>query len=141
MANEATVTSILSVFNTTTKIQFTSAPGSFKADVTASFGPAPGAMTATVAGADVDLSMFTQPSLCRIMNLDTANYVTIGIWDGTTLFPLHELLAGESYVFRIPRAYDEERGTGTGTITSDINTIRAKADTAACAIVFEAFEV
>lgn len=139
MANEATVRSSLQILEG--KVDYRSQPTVFLADVAAGTkGPTPGALTATVAGIDVDLSELTVPGLCRIMNLDGTNFVEVGIWDGTTFFPMLDMLAGESYVIRLSQCLGEEFGTGTGSTGPPINTLRIKADTASCDVLVEAFE-
>lgn len=140
MANEATVTSNLRIV--AGNINYQSQPTSFRATVTGRKGPTPGAIAVSTAGTDVDLSELTTPGLCRIQNLDTTNYVQVGIWEPDTskYYPIMELLAGESYVFRLSRDVGEQyAGTGTGTDTPN-NTLRLKAFGAACNVVVEAFE-
>lgn len=121
-------------------ISYQSKPTQFTASIATGKGPAPGAFAVSTAGTDVDLSELTQPGLYRIQNLDATNFVTLGIWDGVSFFPIHEILAGETYVGRFSRNLGEEEGsTGTGTIDSG-NTLRIKADTAECNVVLEAFD-
>ena len=141
MANEATVSCSLSVRKG--NIQYQSNPRTFSATVTGTKGPSPGAITAPTAGVAVDLSELVQPSLCRIQNLDDTNFVEVGIRDteADLFFPLMELLPGESYVIRLTRNIGEEyTGFGTGT-SAATNTLWIKADTAACVVLVEAFEV
>lgn len=118
-------------------------PTSFLFDVAGSKGPTPGAITAAVAGTDVDLTELTTPAFCRISNLDTSNFVEYGIWDpeGSTFYPLGEVGPGEFYVIKLSRNLQEEYGTGTGTTGASTNRLRIKADTAACNVVVDAFEV
>jgi hypothetical protein len=138
MADEAIVTSQL-VINKG-HIVYQSQPGSFTADVSGTNGPTPGAVTATVAGTVVSLAQLANPGLCRVMNIDATNFVTVGVDDGLRFFPLMELLPGESYVFRLSRYLNEEfTDTGTGT-NADANFLMVKANTAACVVVVEAFE-
>ncbi|MDB4786219.1 hypothetical protein OAG36_00645 [bacterium] len=140
MADEAQIRTSLQIVNTTTKLEYRSAPTAFTGDVTASKGPVPGAFSATLDGVDADFSELTTPAYCRMMNLDATNFVTYGIWDDVTFYPLGEILPGESYVIRISRDLTEEFGTGTGTTGTAINTLRFKADTAAVNVLVEAFE-
>jgi hypothetical protein len=138
VADEAVVTSQL-VINKG-HIVYQSQPGSFTADVSGTNGPTPGAVTATVAGTVVSLAQLANPGLCRVMNIDATNFVTVGVDDGARFFPLMELLPGESYVFRLSRYLNEEfTDTGTGT-NADANFLMVKANTAACVVVVEAFE-
>jgi hypothetical protein len=146
MSNEATIRSSLIILKDdgsgTTLLQYAGQPTAFQADVTGTFGPTPGAFAASTAGTDVDLTELTTPGLCRIMNQDDTNYVTVGMWDpeGSTFYPMMELLPGETYVFRLSRSIEEEYSTGTGTTGANTNRLRIKADTAACNVLVEAFE-
>lgn len=138
MADEAQIRSSLQIL--IDEVDYISRPTVFTADVSAGVGPTPGRVVATLAGADIDISLLTIPGLCRIQNLDSTNYVTLGIWDGVSFFPMDEWLPGETYVKRLSRVLGEEQGTGTGTITADVNTLRLKADTAPCECIVEIFE-
>lgn len=137
MANEATINIGLQIRNL--PLDYRSHPTDFRADVTGKKGPGPGAFQVTTEGVDVDLSEFTTPGLCRVMNLDDTNFVEYGIFDGLEFIPLGEILAEEFYILRLSRNLTNSFGTGTGTIDSG-NTFRIKADTAACNVVVEAFE-
>jgi len=138
MANEATIRASLTIVNG--NLNYRSFPSEFKADVAGTLGPTPGAFSATLAGVDVDFSELTTPGLCRIANLDSTNFVEVGIWDGVSFYPFMDILAGEWWVYRIAASLTDEFGTGTGTTGPAINTLRIKADTAACNVVVEAFE-
>lgn len=146
MANEAQVRGSLQILKKSgaiTLIDYSSKPTVFKATVTGTKGPAPGAFTVTVLGTDVDFSELTTPGLCVFKNLDPTNFVTYGIWDpeNSKFFPLGELLPGEVYVLRLSRDLQEEFQTGTGTTGADTNRLRFKADTASLDVSVEAFEV
>lgn len=136
MSNEAQISSSLRILKG--NLQYQSIPTSFRADVTGTKGPTPGSIAVSTAGTDVDLSELSTPGLCRLRNLDSANYVTWGIYDGAYFFPLGEILAGESYVIRLSRVLGSESpgtaGTGAG------NRLRVMADTADCVVAVEAFE-
>lgn len=141
MASEATIRSSLQIV--AGNIEYQSRPAAFVATVTGRKGPVPGAIQATTDGISVDFSQLDTPALCRIQNLDLTNYVTVGIWEPDTskFYPLMELLPGESYVFRLSRDIGEQyAGTGTGTDTPN-NAVRIKANTSACNVLVEAFEV
>ena len=145
MSNEARVQSSLTIRKTSgtvTQLDYRSAPTTFTVDVTGTKGPVPGAISATVAGTDVDFGELTQPTLCVLHNQDATNFVEYGIWDpeGSTFYPLGELGPGESYVLKLSRNIQEQYQTGTGTTGDDTNRLRFKADTAACNISVEAFE-
>ena len=140
MANEATINSGLSINNS--PLSYTAKPGSFRATVTGVKGPVPGAFEVSTEGTDVDLSELTTPAFCRIMNLDSTNFVEYGIWDPdiSKFYPLGEIQAGETYILRLSRNLFAEYGTGTGTSGPDTNTFRFKADSAALDVIVEAFE-
>ncbi len=125
------------------ELEYQSKPTDFKATVTGSKGPVPGAMSISTAGTDIDFSELVQPALCRFMNLDSTNFVEWGVWDpeNTKFFPVGEILAGETYVIRLSRNIQEEFDTGTGTTGANTNRLRFKADTAAVDALVEAFEV
>lgn len=138
MTNEASIQSNLRL--SVGSLNYQSRPTQFYADVSAAKGPTPGNVLCALTGTNVDLSELTTPGLCRIMNLDSTNYVEVGIYDGASFYPLMELLPGESFVFRLARNLNEEYGTGTGTTGEGINTLQIKARTAACQVLVEAFE-
>jgi hypothetical protein len=140
MADEATLRISLSIRKG--NLTYQSQPTAFNADVTGTNGPAPGAFNVSTDGTNVDLSELTTPGLCRLMNLDDTNYVEWGVWDPDTsrFYPLGEILPGESYVIRLSRHLTSEYAA-TGTSVPDTNnTLRLKANTAACKCVVEAFE-
>ena len=140
MANEANVRSSLRI-----KLgdrEYRSGSQGFSANVSAFFGPVPGAIIATTDGVDIDLSTLTNPGLCIVKNLDTANACKIGRWDNTNsvFYPMLYLLAGEQYVIRLdPDIEDEYSGTATST-TAEVSTLRAKGVNASVNISVEAFE-
>lgn len=138
MANEARINSSLQI--KTGNLDYQSRPTAFQATVTGAKGPTPGAIAVSTAGTDVDLSELSTPGLCFITNIDSTNYVTYGIWDGATFYPLGELLPGECYVLRLSRSLTQEYGTGTGTTGTNINRLRLKANGATANIRVEAFE-
>lgn len=147
MADEATIRSSLQIRKDDGSglvlLDYRSQPTTFEADVSGTLGPTPGAFAASTAGTDVDLTELTTPGFCRLTNQDATNFVTFGIWDpeGNTFFPLGEILPGESYVLRLARDIQAEYGTGAGTIGANTNRLRIKANTAACNVNVEAFEV
>ena len=139
MADEASLRASLQIIKD--DLTYQSRPSSFNADVSVGVGSTPGRVLATVAGVDVDLSLIIVPGgFCRVQNVDTTNFVEMGVWDGVSFFPLMDLLAGESYIIRLAASLGDEFGTGTGTIAADVNTVRLKADTASCECLFEAFD-
>ncbi len=103
-------------------------------------GPVPGALTVPITGLRVNFGELTTPGLCRILNTDATNFVTVGIYDTSKFYPLMELGPGESYVIRLSRYLNQEFvGTGTGT-NADVNQFMLFADTAYCIVVVEAFQ-
>lgn len=114
----------------------------FTSDLNANKGPCPGMVTIPVGGISITFPYLTTPGQVVICNLDTANFVEYGIKDPGSgkFYPLGEVLAGESYVFRFSRNLLENyTNTGTGT-TGDVNYLWLKADTAPCDVIIDAFE-
>lgn len=135
MANEADIRMSLTIESSTLK--YRSHPTNFRANVTGRKGPTPGAIRALPgpAGTEVDLSELTTPGFVVIYNLSDTYYVEWGVYNGTTFFPVGEVLPGEIYVFRFSRRLNQGYvGTGTGT---DSFRVRGQA---ACDVVVEAFE-
>lgn len=131
----------LSLQITKDNLQYRSHPTAFNADVTGAKGPTPGAMAATTAGTDVDLSELTSYGWCRIYNLDSTNFVTVGIRDGGEFYPLADVYPGEFTVIQLSQFLGDSFDTGTGTATVDTgNALCIKANTASCDVVVEAFE-
>lgn len=140
MANEATIASSLRLVRD--KLSYQSQPQAFNADVSASRGPSPGLVLIPTTGRDIYFTELTTPGLCRLMNLDTSNYVEVGVKDpqSNLFYPLLELLPGESYVIRFSRNLQEQyTGSGTGT-TGPENYLRLKANGATVACLIDAFE-
>lgn len=143
MADEATVRATLQIRKISgevTVIDYNSQPAGFIADVDGSKGPSPGAVTVSTSGTNIDLTELTTPGLCRIMNQDPTNYVTVGVKDTSSgiFYPLMELLPGESYVFRFSRDVGEEYYSTTGTDSG--NSVHCKANTASVVVLIECFE-
>lgn len=134
MANEATIQSSLMISKS--NLKYRSFPTNFRANVTGSKGPVPGAVLVSVIGTDIDFSELTTPGLVVIRNLSTQYFIEWGVYNGSTFFPVGEVLPGESYVFRFSRYLNQGYvGTGTGN-----DTFRIRASTAPCDVVVEAFE-
>lgn len=136
MANEARINSNLQII--VGELDYQSRPAAFLADVSVAKGPTPGAVSCATTGTNISFAQLARPALCRIMNLDSTNFVTVGVYDGVSFFPILELLPGESYVMRLSRYLNEE-WVGTGT-NSDANQVRIQANAAACMVLVEAFE-
>ena len=139
MANEATVTCGMRIDKG--NLHYQSALQSFQPTVTGSNGPTPGAFQAAIgAGTIVDFSHLTAyGGLYQIINLDPTNFITVGIWNGSSFFPLQELLPGEAYNGRISRHFGIEYGSGTGTVTGTYS-LKVVADTSACQVAVLAFD-
>ena len=92
-------------------------PFNFVAAQSLAIGPTPGSVLATKQGTNVNLSVLVQPGVCTITNLDTINYVEIGVWDPITneFYVLLEALPGETWPMRLSRFLGEDIGTGSGT--------------------------
>lgn len=136
MANEATIRASLQIKKDS--LDYRSNPTTFNATVNTTKGATPGGITATVAGVVIDLSALSTPGFCRIHNLDDSNFVTFGVYDGVSFFPLLELLPGEFQVIRLSR-YVNLEFVGTGT-NADTNQFMVRADTADCEVNVEAFD-
>jgi hypothetical protein len=96
-------------------------------DVTGTFGPTPGAVAVGTGatGTAIDLSGLTTGGVIKVTNFDSTNFITVGIYDGsTTYYPLVKVAALKSVIFYL------------ATITN----VRAKADTATVNASFEAYE-
>lgn len=148
MANEATVHVNLQIRNGGWSYQ--SQPTAYLANVAATNGPTPGAVTVSTAGTDISLSQLTAlGGLCWLYNrgasvgdTDPTHYVEYGVWDAVTLvfYPLGQLLPGEFAVIRLsPNLQKDEPGTGTGA-GAGTTTFRFKAHNAACIVRVECFD-
>lgn len=138
MASEVSIRSSLQIVSGNFRYQ--SQPTAFIGSVSVARGPTPGLVSISTTGESVSLSELITPGYCRIQNLDATNYVEWGILVSATFYPLGEILAGESYVFRFSRNLGEaETVPGTGT-TGPVNTLYLRSNTASCDVVVEAFE-
>ncbi len=144
MANEAEIRGSLQIRTGDGEIEYVSRPTTFRGDVTGRKGPSPGAITATIAGTDVDFSELSTPGYARIQNQDLTNTVDVGIWDPETgvFYPMLELLPGESYPLRLSRILAGEYGTdpAVGSTGPNTNRLRIRANVASCVVLVEAFE-
>lgn len=140
MANEIRVQAglMITLPSGSSSQQYNSIPNQLTDSITTVGGPTPGTITVSTTGTDVDLSELTDPGWCRIQNLDTTNFVMIGVYDGATYMPLMELAAEQFVIFKIYRELGREfAGTGS---SAGGNTMRIRADTAPCKVKVEAFE-
>lgn len=88
-------------------------------------GPSPGMISVGTSEEVITFTDITTPTLLVIQNLDATNFITYGPTSGGVMIPVGKILAGKFNV-----------------ITLDASvTLRAKADTAACKVVFKGFEL
>lgn len=145
MANEATIRTTLQIRKSDDDgnviLDYQSRPSGFTADVDGSKGPCPGSIAVSVSGTDIDFSQLTTPGLCRIMNQDSTNYVTLGVYEPDTdfFYPILEFPPFESYVVRLARFLETE-STGTGTLVGYNSRLQLRANTDTCNVLVEAFE-
>lgn len=138
MADEIRVTTQLNVTNS--PVNETRSDVSIITQVTKG-AHSPGEVTVATTGTDISLSQVGIPGVCRVKNLDTTNFVEIGVKEPSTgfFYPMLEVGPGEGYVFKLSRNIRQEyTGTGTGT-SAGTNTMHAKANTGACRVVFDIF--
>lgn len=147
MANEATIIASLNIVKRDSSnniiLQYQSQPNNFRDTVSGRKGPVPGAINVAVSGTNVSLAELTTPGWVRIHNLDLSNYLTWGIFEGTTgrFIAIGELPAGKSCVFKFSRVFGHEYGYGTGTGSYGSGSLlQLRADTAALNALVEAFE-
>jgi hypothetical protein len=102
-ANAIAVQSQLQVNNGALKYQ--SPATQFQASQTTATGPAPGVVLAGTGagGTAVSFSALTMPAVAQVTNLDPTNFVELGVVVSATFYPLLELQAGETYVWRFSR--------------------------------------
>lgn len=107
-------------------------------------GSTPGNVAATVAGTVVSLAALTYPGVGYITNLDTTNYVQVGIYSSAlgTFFPLMDVWAGETWPIRfssrLGHGESGSSGTGTGGVGSDSLMIKGVGGTVNCDVqIFE----
>jgi len=142
MANEAQIRSSVEINNSVSGFKYRSYPTDFKANVSASKGPAPGAFSAAAAGTAVDLSELTTPAICVIRNLSLTVAVDVGIYDGTEFYPIFEIQAGEHYSYRLSKWLGRSfELTGTGTYDTGTYQLMIKPQSnVSVDVVVEAFE-
>ena len=134
MASEARIISSLQLVKG--NLTYQSQPTAFTADVATAKGPTPGAVTVTTSGTTIDLGELSAlGGLCRVMNIDSTNYVEYGPHDGSAFHPMGEILPGESFVFRLSRnlLYGQSG-------TAETHTLRFRANTASVIVLVEAFD-
>lgn len=132
MANTVTISTQLKIVDANGNAIYQSLPTSFTGTQTATNGPSPGMVTATTSGVTVSLAQLSTAAYGRIRNTDPTNFVTVGLYDGTTFRPFCELLPGESYPLRLSRTLL--------TANAGADVLRVKADTNSCNVLFEIFD-
>lgn len=140
MANEATINASLQIRKG--NLLYRSQPASFRADVSGTKGPVPGAILVSTDGVDVDFSELTNPGLCRLQNLSATYRILYGVREPDTSLSYlpFQLLPGEVAIVRFSEFLQEEvQGTGTGTGTPNA-TFRLKSVGGEAVAVVEAFE-
>lgn len=100
MANEMTITAGISQSNGNARY---ANKVSYQATQTTNNGPSPGSVTATTGGTTVSLAQLTTPGKVLFRNLDSTNYVRIGLYISSTFYPFMELLSGEAAVLTLSR--------------------------------------
>lgn len=140
MANELVITAGLTANKG--NLHYASQNNGFQADMSGTKGPSPGAISVSIEGTDVEFSQLTDPGWCRMINLDSTNYVEFGIWDpeNSKFFPIGILRPGKVALFEISPNLQEEFNTGTGTTGANTNRLRLRANGAPCNVIVDAFE-
>lgn len=129
MANEFTITSKLKLVNS--NLNFNPASSTFQPDQTTA-NVSLQTISATTTGVTVSLATLTTPGIIQIQNVDTTNYVSIGLYISSTFYPLAELLPGETWIFRLAR--------DILTANAGAAVLRLKANTATCSVLLQAFD-
>lgn len=132
MANEWTFRLSGQLKSSTNNNAFNSSPAfqSFQPNFAGTNGPTPGSVSIATAGTQIVLTALSaQGGWCLLANLDLTNYVTMGVYNGSTFFPMLELLPGEFKWVRLSR-----------TLVSGGNVFYAKANTAAVELLVQAFD-
>lgn len=121
MANEIQSGCTLRVTNGFLKANLT--PGTVNISQAVAKGPTPGCVVVGTSEEVISFAELTTLGLIQIVNLDPTHFVQFGPEVSGAMAPAARLMPGEPNQFRL------EPGV----------TYRAKADTAACAVVFNAF--
>lgn len=132
MARQVTIRSSLIVSNTGggTSI-YQSALNGFTASMAGVAGPTPGTTLCATGGTTISLAqLIALGGWCEIVNLDSTNYVTVGILASAVFVPFCDILPGEKAgPFRL-----------ASTILGGGNALRIAANTAACQVLIVAFD-
>lgn len=130
MADEISVQCSLTLANGT--LQYTNRPTTFRATQTTKNGPTPGTVSVATSGSTISLASLTTPGFVVMTNLDSANYVSYGLYISSTYYPLGELLAGETTILRFAR--------DILTANTAAAVFRMTANTSAVRVKIEAFD-
>ena len=126
MAGE--ITSNCALFVRKGNLNSSLSPGQVSIDMTGIGGPTPGMAVIGTAVETIDFSELTTLGVIQIVNLDTTNYVDFGPEDAggyyTGFLPCVRIEPGETWQFRLVPGV----------------TYCAKANVAACKVIFSAFE-
>lgn len=121
MADEITINASIRVRNGNLRADIN--PGSLQIDQAAARGPAPGSVNVGTSEEAIGFGELATLGLLMIHNLDATNFVDFGPESGGAMVAAVRVKPGEVALFRMV--------PGT--------TYRAKADTAACNVVFSGF--
>ena len=121
MSDEITVSASIRVRNGNLRADIN--PGSLQIDQAVARGPAPGSVNVGTSEEVISFAELATLGLIHIQNLDGTNFVDFGPESGGAMVAAVRVLAGEVALFRLVPA----------------TTYRAKADTAACNVVFSGF--
>lgn len=137
MADEVQVQSTVQIKKN--NVNYRNTTTAFKDDITGTEkGPVPGAITATTAGNDVDLSQLTVPGYCVITNQGN-QIVHYGLHDGSNFFPIGMVRPGKLNVISFSSLFGNVLAdTGTGDVGN--TTFRVLAENQDTNILVEAFE-
>lgn len=141
MSNEIRVNGTLQVTNG--NLSYQSKPTSFLDNQSVANGPAPGTITATLAGTLVNLSQLAKPGYCWFQNLDSTNTVEVGLAIGGFFYPFFRLGPGKFLPgMQLSEYFGEDVGTGTsGTaFTPGVAQMMIKAITAPCDVRVDCFD-
>jgi hypothetical protein len=121
MSDEITVSASIRVRNGNLRADIN--PGSLQIDQAVARGPAPGSVNVGTSEEVISFAELATLGLILIQNLDGTNFVDFGPESSGAMVAAVRILAGEVALFRLVPGV----------------TYRAKADTAACNVVFSAF--
>lgn len=140
MANEISVSVSLQINNG--NLQYQSRPTAYQDDQGSARGATPGLTQVSTSGTDIDFSKLTTPGYCWLQNLDSTNYVTLGVYEPDTdfFYPVIELPPGaKPQLFKLSRFLVRE-STGTGTLVGYNSRLQLRANGGICDVRVDCFE-